>query len=316
MQGITQLAGAVALTFATCLAAEAQTLNMGAGTQGSRNYATNGAIATLLTENGVPVRLESYGGSGAFLPLINAGDLDFAAVPAADLNDAFMGRDAFAGVRHENLRVVAALVPAPTGLFVRADSPIRSLSEIEGKTIGYGYTSQPSLRYDVDAILANAGLTIDDMEQVLVPSITANADEFITGNIEIGFFALQAGKVVEADAAVGGIRFLDLSKDEAAVERQQEAVPVSYVMTVPAAEGQVGIEGSLDTYAWDYVLVTRADMDEDTVAKVTRLIHGNPEFFADQRSFENFEPDTMARGIGEIPYHPGAIAAYADLGIN
>ena len=160
---------AAGLVAGLATAAGAQTVNMGAGQQGSRNYATNSAVASLLTENGMTVRLESYGGSGAFLPLINAGDLDLVAVPAADFYDAYTGGDVFGGMAQDNLRIVAALVPAPTGIFVRADSDIASIEDIAGHTIGYGYTSQPTIRNDIDALLANAGLSIDDMEQVLVP---------------------------------------------------------------------------------------------------------------------------------------------------
>lgn len=308
------VATGLALGLATM--AGAQTINMGAGQQGSRNYATNSAVASLLTENGLTVRLESYGGSGAFLPLINAGDLDLVAVPAADFYDAYTGGEVFGGMVQDNLRVVAALVPAPTGIFVRADSDIDSIEDIAGHKIGYGYTSQPTIRNDIDALLANAGLSIDDMEQVLVPSISANADEFIAGNIDIGFFSLQAGKILEVDAAVDGIRFIDLNADDEALERQKAKSPVSYVMTVPAAEGQVGIEDSLDTYTWDYVLATRADLDDDVVARIVNIVHDNPGFFAEQRSFDNFDPATMPRPIADIPYHPGAIAAYEALGLK
>ena len=56
--------------------------------------------------------------------------------------------------------------------------------------------------------LANAGLTPDDVRQVMVPNLVRGVDEFVSGNADAAFFAMGQAKVAEADAAVGGIRSL------------------------------------------------------------------------------------------------------------
>ena len=122
--------------------------------------------------------------------------------------------------------------------------------------------------------------------------------------------------MLEVDAAVGGVRFIDLNTDDEAVQRQQAISPVSYVTTVSAAEGQVGIKESLDTYTWDYVLATRADLADDVVSQIVDVVHDNPDFFTEQRSFEDFDPDTMYRPVADLPYHAGAISAYEALGLK
>ncbi|BBI63531.1 hypothetical protein HSBAA_48370 [Vreelandella sulfidaeris] len=73
---------------------------------------------------------------------------------------------------------------------VREDSDHYKVSDIEGKSITYGYTAQPTLRFQVDGILAAGGLYIEDMETHMVPSVPNGVDDLIAGNVDVAFFSL------------------------------------------------------------------------------------------------------------------------------
>src|SRR5690606_29150611 len=137
-------------------AAHAQSLGVGAGSQGSQNYAVNAAMAGFLSERtDFNVRVQAFGGSGASMPLIVSGRLDFQAIVGPEVYAAVAGDAPFEGRAMGNLRVVAALGPSTYGVFVRKDSPYQTVDEISGLRITYGFTAQPSLAAQVDGILAN-----------------------------------------------------------------------------------------------------------------------------------------------------------------
>jgi len=60
--------------------AQAQSLGIGAGSQGSQNYAVNAGLGSFLTDKaGMDVRVQAFGGSGASMPPGQKGQPDAAA---------------------------------------------------------------------------------------------------------------------------------------------------------------------------------------------------------------------------------------------
>lgn len=295
----------------------AQSLGIGAGSQGSQNYAVNSGLANFLSDKAeLDMRVQAYGGTGASMPLIDSGRLDVQAVVGPEVHAAYRGEWPFEGRAMENLRVVASLGPSTYGFFVRADSPYTRVDEVEGLSITYGFTSQPTLQAQVDGILANAGLSIDDMEPVMVPTVPRGADDFIAGNADVAFFALQGGKVREADAAVD-IRWLALSTDEEAESAMQQHVPTSYILTVEPGENRVGIDGPTPMMAYDYLIVAGAHVDDEVVYDIVKALAENEsEVQALTPTLAGFAGEAMAPELEGLEYHPGALRYFEEAGIG
>lgn len=295
--------------------AQAQALGMGAGAQGSQNYAVNGALVTILSEElGLNLRLQSFGGSGASMPLIDSGRLDMQAIVSPDTFAGVQGVEPF-GEPMENLRIVGSLGPSTYGFFVRADSPYTRVDEIAGLRITYGYTSQPSLTFQVDSILANSGLSIDDMEPVLAPSVPRGADDFIAGQADVAFFAQAGGKVQEADASVG-IRWLQLATGAEAEAALQEHTPGSYVLVVDPQEGDIGMSEPTAMMAYDYLLVVGAHVDEDLVYNITKALVDHEDRIQNaHRTLSSYRADNLAPPLPGLTYHPGAERYLREAGL-
>jgi TRAP transporter TAXI family solute receptor len=110
-------------------------------------------------------------GTGTMIPLVNSGEIDIGFANTLELWDAFHGKGTFDKRPNPNLRTVAVIFPIKVGLFVRADSPIKTIKDMKGKTVSYGYTSQEVIKLTVDAMLATEGLTAADLKTVLVPNL-------------------------------------------------------------------------------------------------------------------------------------------------
>jgi TRAP-type uncharacterized transport system substrate-binding protein len=166
----------------------------------------------------------------------------------------------------------------------------------------------------LNGILANAELGPDDVEQVLVPNRIRGVDEVIAGNVDAGFFAIGPAKVAEADAAVGGIRFLPMNETADALARMQKAVPSSYIATVQPTQATTGVEAPLPIMHYNYVMFVNADLPDDLVYDLTRILaEKSGDMAAARPLFRRLDPADMRKDFGVA--FPGAIRYYEEKGI-
>lgn len=305
------IAGLAVGLMAVASAASAQSLRFGAGQQGSQNYGVNAALAQAIGSSvGAKVSVQSFGGPTAYLPLLDEGELDMAAVVMPDLGDAVRGTGPFKDRPLKSLRLVAALMPSPVGMMVRADSGIETTADLKGKRVAWGMPAQASLQPYVEGALANGGLTSDDIKPVPVASVGNGVAALISGNVDATLFALRGGKVVEADAALGGIKWLSFDSSAEAVARMQAIAPEAYILDIPTDAGVTGVKAPLATMAYDYALVTREGFDDETVAAVARLLkEKRAEVAGSNPILGALSDEAVARAYKDVPHHPAASAA-------
>lgn len=307
-------AGCIAAAFLTGTAC-AQSIGIGAGKQGSQNYATSAAMGKFLSDElGLDVRVQSYGGAGQTLPLLDTGRLDLALVPSPDFTAAALGQDPFEGHAMKNLRIIATMGPTYYGFMVRKDSKMVDVSDVKGKSITYGYSTQPALRLQVEGILAAGGLSIKDMQTDNVPSVPNGVDDLITGDVDVAFFAIQGGKTREADAQVG-IRWLALKDTPANNDAMQKFVPSAYIATANKGAAP-GIDKPTPMMAYDYLFTAGKDVPDALVQKIVKLLHDNPDKVRHlYKAFAEFSPEGMAKQYKGLTYHKGAMAYYKQVGV-
>lgn len=307
------------LVFLTVLlltaAANAQPpLGIGTNPQGTLTYRLGATVAAAI-EKSTEMRAQVQPGSSTsvLVPLINSGELDFGFVNSLEILEAHGGTGSFGGRPNKNLRVLAVLFPISVGLFVREDSPVKTIADLKGRRIPHGFTSQQIIATLNDGILANGGLSRDDVKTVLVPNLIRGVDEFIAGNADVGFFAMGQAKVAEADAAVGGIRFLPMGDSPAAVKRMQQIAPGSYIDSVKPAKHLVGVKQPLKTMHYDYVMFASTQMSDETAYKLTKLLVDQQQALGEGMPlFRQLDPKRMHQADLGAPYHDGALRYYRE----
>jgi len=287
--------------------AQAQVLGFGSAPQGSIGYNMSSAIARVMSESAqIQSRVQPYSGSSAVLPLVNTGELDLAVCNVLEIEEATRGEGPYKGRKQANLRVLGVIFPLYSSIFVRKDSPIRTLAELKGKRLPYGYSAQVTLERIVDAIIATGGLTRKDIVPVLVPNVVRGADDFAEGKVDGGFFALGAAKVAEVDKSVGGIRYLPVSDDPKAVAAMQKLMPYAYVIVVKPSPAFVGLDGPTKLMAYDYLVAVGAHVKDDTVRGIAKAMYENqPKLAESLRAFNNWDPATINKEM-PAPFHPGS----------
>jgi TRAP-type uncharacterized transport system substrate-binding protein len=200
---------------------------------------------------------------------------------------------------------------------VRKDSDIHSIADLKGQPMVDGYTAQQTILPQLDAMYATAGLTRADMQPVQVPSVVAGADAFIAGD-SVGFiFAHGAGKVREADAAVGGIRALPIENTEENLAAVREHWPVAFFTKITPGPAAPGVEEEDWFLAYPQIVFTHVGVSEDVVYKMAEIIHANKQGMAEVfPPFNQFDPDAdMVGDTAPGEYHPGSIQFFKDKGL-
>jgi TRAP transporter TAXI family solute receptor len=316
---MTKFIAATALLFSALMTAgaSAQPLGLGSSPQGTLTYGVAAAVSKVLGDTAnIQSRVQPSSGTGAMIPLVNSGEIDMGFCNTLELFDSFHGVGTFDKRPNPKLRTVGVIFPIKVGLFVRADSPIKSIKDMKGKTVAYGFTSQEVIKKTVDAMLATAGLTANDLKTVLVPNLVRGVDEFMAGRVDITTFAVGSAKVAEADASVGGIRYISLEATPAALVAMKKEFPTAYFDTVQPAPNLAGIKEPTTVMFYDYTIFANADMPAERVKQITKIIAENKDALgAANINFKELKAERMFTKI-DVPYHDGAAAYYREKGIT
>jgi len=212
--------------------------------------------------------------------------------------------------------VLGVIFPLYSSVFVRKDSPIKSLSELKGKRLPYGFSAQVTLERIVDAIIATGGLVRKDVIPVLVPNVVRGADDFIEGKLDGGFFAIGAAKVAEVDKTVGGIRYLPVPDDPKSLAAMQRIMPYGYVKLVNPSPAFVGLDGPTKLMAYDYLVAVGAHVKDDTVYKIAKAMYENkPKLAESLKAFNGWDPQTISKQM-PASFHPGSQKFFQEKGMG
>jgi hypothetical protein len=298
-------------------AASAQTVGIATSNPGSLFHNIGTAVANAANKSGLNATIQPATSPNQFIPFLNSGGIEFGVSNLQEVNYAITGEAWWNGNKNPNLRIVGMLMPLEEAIFVRADSDIKTLTDLKGKPMTDGYTAQNTIIPQLEAFYATAGMTRDDVEKVSVASVVAGADAFIEG-ATVGFiFAHGAGKVREEHAAVGGLRALTVgdTSDEALAAARKHW-PTAYFVEMKAGSSPGVLEDGF-YIAFPQVIFTHAGVSDDVVYAMAKAMYeGKEEMVATFKPFGAFEPKEMKGDPGIAEFHPGALKFFEEAGLQ
>lgn len=290
-------------------------LGVASSPAGTLAYNISAPIAKLIQEKAnLPARLQTYGGTATYLPLIDRGEQDLGVTNALEIVLAAKGEDTFQGQPNTKLRMLTIVFPFRPAMFVKKASPLRTLADLKGKRFAAGFPAQTIIPIMANGVFATAGFTMADLIPVPTPNIVRGADDFVKGDTDFFFFALGGGKVQEVDAAVGGIRAIPVEDSPGALAAMRKYVPPAYIETIAPRPGLIGIVEPTKIMTYDYTLAVGAHVADATVYAIAKALAENHDSLVAQfPPYREFAPEKMAKP-SEVPYHAGAIKYYTERG--
>ena len=294
----------------------AQTVGIGTSNPGSIYHSSGSAIAKVVNEKGgIKATIQPYASPNVYIPAVNAGDLQFGLCNVYEATLAYDGDEYFKGRPNKDIRAVAIMYPLRVALFVKKDSPIKTIADFKGHPMPDGFTSQKIILLQLDATYATAGMTRADMKSVQVPNVVAGAEAFMSGKTDGFYFALGSAKVREADAAVGGIRAIDIPDTPQNLAAMQKHYPVAYLRAEKPGPANPGVLAPMHAMAYDGVVIASSKTPDDVVYKFTKAMYENKADMAQTFPvFNLFDQKEMAKKE-PFPYHDGAIKFYKEKGL-
>jgi TRAP transporter TAXI family solute receptor len=288
--------------------AGAQTYGFATLPPGTLNHTTASAVAKVMKEKaGMNMLVQPTAGDQVIVPMIARGEAEVGIANSMEVHD-------WLAKGNQDLRLIAAVHPLRVGFFVRKDSPIRTIADLKGKRVPYGFSAMRALEPTVRAILATAGLTEKDIRPVMVPNVIRSADDFASGAADAFYFAFGAPKVREVDATTGGIRMTEIDEKGMAAARKVERW--GYLTEVKPGPVFVGVEKPMKVYSFDNLFFTNAKTSDEFVLKfLDTLFKNRDDLIAVQPVLREFTP-AFAYKQYDVPYHPGAVKYFKDNNIQ
>lgn len=127
-----------------------------------------GTLEPLLASKGIKISWHEFASGLPLLEALNLGNVDF----SADVADSV---PVFAQAAGAQISYIAQEAPSPTaqGIVVRADSPIRQVSDLKGKKVGVAKAA--GSHYLLIASLEKAGLSFKDIEPAYLSAADGRA---------------------------------------------------------------------------------------------------------------------------------------------
>jgi len=293
-----------------------EVVSVAASTKGTLFDQAGTAVAKVATNNGdLRSTVRNYTSANVFMPAVARGQVDFGVANQYEVMLAMTGQSHFTGRKQPNLRAVAVLFPLRIATFVKLDSPVQRIADLKGHRMPDGYVANKIILPLIDATFAAEGLTRDDVVALNVPGLVSGADAFISGRTEGFLMALRAPKVREANAR-HGIRALPLENTPATLAAIRQHMPVAYFALEEPGSANPGIIKPTWVISYDTLLFASTETSEDSVYRMTRALFDNREnLIAASPAFRLFSSDAMAKDLGVVEYHPGAIRFYREQGL-
>ena len=304
-----------AVALAGTIGAHAQTVGIGATKGGAVNQMATAISKVVSSHAGFQLRPIPMASTQALIPVVNGGELEFAMGNMMQVTMAVSGTGMSEGTKYENLRMVATMIPFRWGMAVRADSDIHTIADLRGKRIPHGHDAGPLFHFLYVGILANGGLTYDDVEQVPVVLFREGWNAFKQGKVDVALTGVGSGIMKEMNATIsGGIRYIPFDDSPAAGKRMLEQTPKTYFLVVEPAPGLDGVVAPTKLAVYDYTLYASTATPEDIVYNVVKAIYEHESEFKEAGAlFRTYSTGNLSREQG-IPYHPGAEKYYKEAG--
>jgi len=298
--------------------ASAQTVGIGSTKAGAVSQIT-ATISKAVSEHapGLQMRKQTMGGTQQYIPVVNAGELEFGISNITQYHMARTGTGLSEGTKYENLRLISTMMKFTVSPVVSIKSGITKTSQLKGTRMAVGFKGAPLFSNLTQGALATADLTIKDIKPVPQVGLVQHWRAFMAGKIDWVIAAAGSGFVKQMNAKIdGGVRHISFPSDKASLAKMHKWFPKSDWEVIPPRKGLTAVIEPTNFVSYDYLLWTHKGLSDEMVYKVAKVMHTQEKQLKEGgplwRSFQANK--RLAKDQGH-PYHPGAVKYYKEAGL-
>lgn len=309
------IAGVATAAFAAGPVA-AQTVGLGS-TKSSVVAAMTTAISSVVSDKTkLRMRRQEMGGTQQYIPVIDAGELEFGVSNMIQYAMAKDGRE-LSSKPYKNLQLVTTMMRFYTGLLVKNDSGIRRVADLKGKRAPAGFKGAPLFDVFFRTTFAGGGISYDDVTKVPAVGLAQSWNLFKQGKVDAVIAGVGGGPNKDMEVAISsGIRYLDLPHDTPAAKEALKIIPGGAYEMIQKNKAYVAIKEPAHLIGYDFMLFTNKNVPEEVVYQVAKaMVDGIKDLQSTGPVWRTYTRERAGKDQGRYEYHPGAIKAYKELGL-
>lgn len=296
------------------------TIRIGTSERDGTFYSQGSALKTIFERQPelAPVELvESKSASTENAGRLEADDIEFGFMASNWIGRARNGEAPFG--KPIDLAMAAPMNAGPLFLIVRAESPIRTFSDLRARRIAVGPRTSGMVQH-AHCIFGALGMSFSDFEPIYL-DFAAGAEALAAGDVDAQLQCPIPNAVMTNLAGRVGLRILPYERDE--LEKVMQAVPY-YRRTVMRKGAIRGLDADSPQVAVVNVLVSHRRVPEATVCAAVEAIVAswdelgrlNPLFLDMGELFQPLRSQgAAALEFGGVTLHAGALRAYRKAGL-
>ncbi|UCD52564.1 MAG: TAXI family TRAP transporter solute-binding subunit [Phycisphaerales bacterium] len=293
---------------------ERRFLSIGTAPPGGAFFVVGSAIAEVVgthsSARGWQITAEATKGTQENVRRLDKGEIEFALANAAITFFAVRGQAEWE--KQHPVRTVMTLAPNIALFITPADSGVKTIADLKGKRVVVG-PAGAGFEHFVGPILAAHGVTYDDFNP-LYDTQTGAVALLADGSADAAFLggAVPTASITQA-CATRDIHFIPFADD--AMDRLTEQYRFFDRRTIPADTYRGQAEDFHGLNVGSMILVTSAQIDEETVYRFTKTLFEHAEEVAEKHpAGKAINPKNVMRDTG-TPFHPGAIRYFREIDI-
>jgi TRAP transporter TAXI family solute receptor len=287
-------------------------LKMMTGPMGGSWYPLGGAIGDAIQKQipGVTISVSPGGGVGN-VEGMELGKCDIGFSNSSSGVDGVYGRPPFKQ-KMENMRQLANLYPQYFQIVVMEDSGIKSVADLKGKRISPGPRGHTG-EFAANQVLEVYGLSYKDMSKVHHVQYSDSVALMKDGHCDGWMLCttIPQSSIIEV-ASSRKIRLISLPDDKI---KAMQKLNAGYLRRDIPKGTYPGVDYDVHGFGFFTHLIISAKLPDDLVYKITKTLVNNLPRFADVvKDMKGVVPKDLALDIG-IPFHPGALKYYKEIGV-
>lgn len=309
---------AVAVMISTCLSGckvHSGKIRFGSAGIGGTYQVFGDTFANLVTSKSKKYKIEvkTTAGSASNLRLLSKDYIQMAVAQMDLINDAYDRTGIFEhDKKYQGYSAIASLYTEACQIIVPADSSIKSVEDLEGKTVSIG-EEESGTEQNAMQILGAYGLNQKLVDEVNLDYTNA-AKQLKSGDID-AFFCTAGVQTTMINELSKQCKIRFISLDQKGIDRLKKSYKFYTEYTMPA-NTYVNQTKPVKTVGVKAVLLASDKLSEDAVKDITKLLFQNQQQIQYALPVNiSLDEKTAVEGI-TIPFHEGAAAYYKQHGIT
>jgi len=269
----------------------------------------SGLAAVASKATSVTGKVQPYNGPNAWMTLLESGELEFGIINILDSKMAATGTGNYKKA-YPSIRIAqGGVFPFTVGLVVRDKSDIKRVSDLKGKRMAWDFGGHAISQTLQSSMMEIGGVKGSDVNQVRFSNLNEGVRAVAEGKVDASIVALGIGLVEEVNA-MEPVRFIDLPDTEAGNKFLSQ-----YGVTIVKAAPTTGVKGETHVLGYPLQLATSIKVSERTVYTMVKAWWDNlAELETLHPLFKRWKKEHQALSNFTVPYHPGAIKFYREVG--